>query len=422
MSFLRKLLGGGKQAKQPERPSGRRSPSPSPSGARPPSPAPPSRPVPRTPTLADLSPRALHAYFEYVGGGSSKFYAVSLEEEEGGTWRVRFNFGRIGFPRAWQTRVEGVPWATAARAYTALVDERTGKGYEIRAWPAALTLPDGTTLDDEQAEAGKERDEVLFRAARRGTLPPPTGGSVGGVPIPDGTLYAPIPEGGSRGDAPVIWASDAPVPNVGPVWARLAAQFPETGIWPFVIDADYGFHGFDDYLMDLPRGRHAEVATILRKGWSDLVSFDDEGPDEELAPFGRQFPGLADPTPGDRPGSIDHIVAGASGHLGLVAVHRPADILDTVGWMGAANYDGDPLDMTTVLRSWEQRFDAYVIGLGPDTLNLAVGRPPRDLDSATAIAAEHYAFCPDNIQQGVGSIREYAEALVDQEQWPFWWD
>lgn len=53
-----------------------------------------------TPTLADLSPRPLHAYYEYVGGGSSKFYAISLEEEAGDTWRVRFNFGRIGFPRA----------------------------------------------------------------------------------------------------------------------------------------------------------------------------------------------------------------------------------------------------------------------------------------------------------------------------------
>jgi hypothetical protein len=152
------------------------------------------------------------------------------------------------------------------------------------------------------------------------------------------------------------------------------------------------------------------------------VNFDDEYPDEEIAPLGKTFPGLADPTPGDRTRSIDHIVASASGHLGLVAVHRPADILDAVGWMGAVNYDGDPLDMTTVLRSWELRFDAYVVGLTTDTLTLAVGRPPRDLASATAIAAEHFAFCPDNIQQGAGSIREYAPLLVDEPLWPFWWD
>ena len=55
-------------------------------------------------------------------------------------------------------------------------------------------------------------------------------------------------------------------------------------------------------------------------------------------------------------------------------------------------------------------------------LGLAVGRPARDLASATAIAAEHLAFCPDNIDQGPGSIREYAPLLVNAPIWPFWWD
>ena len=61
-------------------------------------------------------------------------------------------------------------------------------------------------------------------------------------------------------------------------------------------------------------------------------------------------------------------------------------------------------------------------GLGTDTMTLAVGRPPRDLSAATAIAAEHYAFCSDNIDQGVGSIGEYADSLVNESVWPFWWD
>jgi len=416
MSFLRRLFGGGEPPDEP--PADRATSPPSaPRSETGPQPREPSRP-----SLADLSPAPRHSYFEYVGGGSSKFYAVSIEEEDGGTWRVRFNFGRIGFPRDWGTRVEGATWAKAASTYMALVDEKMGKGYEIRPWPAGLKLPDGTTFDENESAVGAEREQVLFRASKRGSLPPATGGTVAGVALPDGTLYAPEPEGGSRGDEPVIWASDQPVRDVGRIWSRLAAAFPTTGIWPFVIDAQFGFRGFDDYLMDVPRGRHTEVVAILRKGWNDAVDYDEDDPPDEIAPFGKAFPGLAEPTPGERVTSVDRIVASAKGHLGLAAVNRPADILDAVGWMGAANYDGDPLDMTTVLRSWELRFDAYVVGLGPDTLTLAVGRPPRDLASATAIAAEHFAFCPDNIQQGAGSIREYAPLLVGQETWPFWWD
>lgn len=414
MSFLRKVFGSGKEPPKPARPS-RASPPPSPSASARASAAPRDDPIP---SLADLSPRALHSYFEYVGGASSKFYAVSLEEEDGDLWRVRFNFGRIGFPRAWAARVEGATWRKAAKAYDALVEEKQGKGYELRPWPAYLTLPDGTTVaDDDSVDA--RGDRAPFRSRTRGTLPPASGGSVAGVSLPDGVLYAPQPEGGSRGEGPVTWASANPVPKVAELWSTLAAAFPDSGLWPFVIDDSYGFRGFDDYLMDLPRGRHTEVLTILRRGWSDQAGYDDELDEEVLGPFGTAFPGLADPTPGDPATSLDHVVAPLTGHLGLVAVNRPADVLDAVGWMGAVNNDGDPLNMTTVLRSWELRFDAYVVGMGTDTLNLAVGRPPRDLMSATAIAAEHYAFCPDNIDQGVGSIHEYAESLVDADLWPF---
>ena len=144
--------------------------------------------------------------------------------------------------------------------------------------------------------------------------------------------------------------------------------------------------------------------------------------DSTIAPFGRPFPGLADPGSGPRATSVDHVVAGLSGHLALVAVNRPADVVDAVGWMGAANNDSEPLDLSTVLRSWELRFDAYLVGLGTDTMTVAVGRPPRDLAAATAIAAEHYAFCPDNIDQGAGSIRDYAPLLVGEPTWSFWWD
>ena len=78
-----------------------------------------------------MPPGRKQFYLEYVGGASSKFYAVSLEEEDGGTWRVRFNFGRIGFPRAWDTRIEEATWAKASTTYMALIDEKLGKGYGV---------------------------------------------------------------------------------------------------------------------------------------------------------------------------------------------------------------------------------------------------------------------------------------------------
>ncbi|MFE9123283.1 DUF4253 domain-containing protein [Streptomyces sp. NPDC007172] len=43
---------------------------------------------------------------------------------------------------------------------------------------------------------------------------------------------------------------------------------------------------------------------------------------------------------------------------------------------------------------------------------------------AEAIAAEHYAFCPDKIVQGHHeTLRTYgAKAVLDRHVWHFWWD
>ena len=42
--------------------------------------------------------------------------------------------------------------------------------------------------------------------------------------------------------------------------------------------------------------------------------------------------------------------------------------------------------------------------------------------TCSSMAAEHYAFCPDNIDQGPGSIEDYAPGLVNLDRWDFWWD
>jgi Domain of unknown function (DUF4253) len=75
-----------------------------------------------------------------------------------------------------------------------------------------------------------------------------------------------------------------------------------------------------------------------------------------------------------------------------------------------------------VLRSWEERFGARVVAVGFDTLDLSVAAPPTTADQALGIAAEHHAFCPDNVWQGSGDFAEYAGCLINADNWSFWWD
>ncbi|NEB52466.1 DUF4253 domain-containing protein, partial [Streptomyces griseus] len=108
----------------------------------------------------------------------------------------------------------------------------------------------------------------------------------------------------------------------------------------------------------------------------------------------------------------------------LVPARRSADIPAAIGWSGPMNHENDVARLCAVLRSWEDRYDARVVVLGFDTMIVSVGRPPGTIEEARALAAEHYAFCPDNIDQSPPyDLDAYAEkAVLNQEAWSFWWD
>lgn len=103
---------------------------------------------------------------------------------------------------------------------------------------------------------------------------------------------------------------------------------------------------------------------------------------------------------------------------------RSADIPAAIGWTGPVNHENDVARLCAVLRSWEDRFGIRVVALTFDQLVLSVAAPPTTEAEAEAVAAEHFAFCPDNIWQGTtdGTRASYARTLLDAPLWSFWWD
>lgn len=121
------------------------------------------------------------------------------------------------------------------------------------------------------------------------------------------------------------------------------------------------------------------------------------------------FPGLApaltpaaSPVPTGAPGR---------GHLALVPVARPADVPAALGWRGA----DDPAALGAVLRSWEDRFGAYLVQLDLATIELAVAAPPVTGHECRAVAMEHVAFCRDL------DLRAHAGTLAGMRRWRLRW-
>ncbi|MEV7192308.1 DUF4253 domain-containing protein [Streptomyces sp. NPDC093510] len=239
-----------------------------------------------------------------------------------------------------------------------------------------------------------------------------------------------------------LWLSDTPAS--GELWARLLAEHGTSGLWPLLLDA----HGQGNECRPWASGElfpermsspHAHApAGLLAQWWS---AYTKTGEDDDLltpdqraavtAPFGQTWPSPVlchEPVTGSDEMAAQYARVFTEQHpqarLGLVAAACGAHALTTLGWAGPANYDNDTAKFSAVVRDWEHRFGARVVAVGCDTLHLSVAAPPMGTGDALLVAAEHFAFCPDNVWQGSPpyTLAAYAERIVGMNSWDFWWD
>ncbi|TWS21160.1 DUF4253 domain-containing protein [Tsukamurella asaccharolytica] len=277
----------------------------------------------------------------------------------------------------------------------------------------------------------------MFRATP-GEPPASDATEVGGVTLPPGRTVA------SRSGEAIAWISADALPGdqLGALIRDLAAAFATTGLWPLQAHGR-GQEGPDSWDGDVP-GEAADDAAWsegdLAQPWGDgelagpqgtvgdalpvLVRLGAENPENEDPDADPDRPAavtaLAEAVPGaDLPaGALDVEGAGA---LLLVPVARPADVPYALGWAGAADGGLSGTDVSSVLRSWEDRFGAVPVSIGDDALMVQVARPPQSPAQLDGVLAEHYAFCADNIDRGEGA-EAYREGLTEWTHWSFWWE
>jgi hypothetical protein len=256
------------------------------------------------------------------------------------------------------------------------------------------------------------------------------------VPLPPGRVLTEQSVGTSTSaeTAPLCWISEEP-PSPQ-LLAALRADHRRSGLWPLLLCDDTEVYGqrctvgivTPEPLEHIDRWRAHDVMLRI---WDGLCQADDElGPAydlDALAPFDDTCPGLA---PAGSLLADPDILANQQGprfvdedtRLGLAPLRRGADALTALGWSGAANHVSRTAGLSAMLRSWEDRFGARVLRLGPDRLDVSVAAPPHEPAHAAQVAAEHWTFCPDRVLQESGSISAYANEIRGRRSWSFWWE
>jgi hypothetical protein len=172
---------------------------------------------------------------------------------------------------------------------------------------------------------------------------------------------------------------------------------------------------------------------VLETGWDDgVVPMNNPWPPGTgpPAPFDPTFPGLTGPGGLTSMPCRVNLPSGARARIGLVSCRRPVDAVALIGWTGAIDVR-PAMEVSAVLRSWENRFGAILVGLAFATMTLLVTRRPTEDADVVQLAADVAAFCPDALWQPEeqwpyeprdATLRALGRVLVREPVWRLWFD
>ncbi len=105
--------------------------------------------------------------------------------------------------------------------------------------------------------------------------------------------------------------------------------------------------------------------------------------------------------------------------LAYIPTTKPFEVFAWVPF-GGWNECPSAEDMISISRYWYLKHNAIPAVISHDTLEFLCA--PLDIKSAMETAVEHYAVCPDNVDQGIGTVAALADSLTKSTVWWFWWD
>jgi hypothetical protein len=226
-----------------------------------------------------------------------------------------------------------------------------------------------------------------FSAPAAGVLPANGRPTVAGIRLP---------EGQRAGNGLPLWSSDRPVSDALLVAARLAEAFPRTGLWPVLWLSQQPAASMDGPVGLRFIGR-VNVAAWMKDMWRWNHQQDPQDP-----LFVGPFPGIAS---AQSPSAatenpfviLDHSYnqldpdLRAPYELLLIPARRPAD---TVAITGLALSDTDDAVYSAVLRSWEDRFGAFVTIFDEGSFTVAAASPPSSPSEMRRLADEFAVVDP----------------------------
>jgi hypothetical protein len=196
---------------------------------------------------------------------------------------------------------------------------------------------------------------------------------------------------------------------------QLSTRFPDTGLWPLIWTFPDDPASYATGTQSLAAIDEVDAVTVLESRWSAL-------PDSFRGTLGATLPSLPAAQTVDTPlrNPFDQLAAHweqtdqpSHTRLILVSCNRPADIPTSVGLPAA---EEKVVEVSAVLRYWEDRLGVFVAAADPSQLTLAAcsHRNVRT-ESAQEVAAHLTALAPHYDASETGAIDRLSRAVEGAE-------
>lgn len=111
----------------------------------------------------------------------------------------------------------------------------------------------------------------------------------------------------------------------------------------------------------------------------------------------------------ERHSGVEVVVAHGTSQFDILKVARS----------DAANYNMETEDLIKKLQDYNHKYGIDIFQAETDTIRLNVLQLPSDINS---FARDLYSFCPDIVDQGVGSVDALEQAIINFREVYLWWD
>ena len=210
----------------------------------------------------------------------------------------------------------------------------------------------------------------------------------------------------------------------------------QEGFVPILVQSDdtlaewLGILDDESYSIDTIRKQERQdAAEILQQRYGDYMEiYEDEMGDRETWEEERDREFMGEMEGGELLDTLTSFVSfSGNGIEETILFEIPAENpWEVIAWMpmGGWNECPDASEMMEICRYWYEKYGAVPAAFSHDTLEFVLDRAAGDEKTSWEIAKEHYAFCPDRVDQGTesGTLGEVADSIRLSTVWYFWCD